>query len=54
MNQPSHVRCHCGHLYRVVDGRGLCPECSSTTPPATSTAEPEQPGPRHDAHPAHP
>lgn len=45
----SHVRCRCGHVYRILDGRGLCPRCVSLTPP-TSPTVPQEPAdrPRED------
>ncbi len=29
----SHVRCRCGSVYPLHEGRGLCPHCVSLTPP---------------------
>ncbi len=47
MSHASHVRCRCGLVYPLRDGRGLCPRCVSPAPPrdrgATDPAtEPEE------------
>jgi len=44
---PSHVRCRCGSVYPLREGRGLCPRCVSLTPPrdrmtTEPTSEPEE------------
>ncbi|MBD8078173.1 hypothetical protein [Cellulosimicrobium arenosum] len=50
----SHVRCRCGYVYPVLDGRGLCPACVSLTPPTPRAETAGEAEARPDSEPTTP